>query len=115
MRLASFPLPTVNNDGVDQSETHAALQLALCADFGGFTCTLGQGGWIADTGKIYVDPVAVYTIAMEDSYVARAKLESIALFYGDIAGQIAVMVTHANGEVAFLDVAPVMSKARELT
>lgn len=99
MRLATLILPTVNNDGVDQTDTHAALQSVLCDRFGGFTVTHGKGGWL-DSGKLYHDPVAVYSIAMEDD--RRADLESIARFYGHMAGQKSVMVTHSDGEVAFL-------------
>ena len=104
MRIATFPLPTANNDGVDQTDTHCALQAVLCDTFGGFTRTIGDGGWRSDTGKLYVDPVAIYSIATEDSAIDRARLESIALFYGHLAGQLAVMVTHANGEVVFIDI-----------
>lgn len=103
MRVATLILPTVNNDGVDQTDTHAALQSVLCEAFGGFTRTMGHGGW-SGPGKVYHDPVAVYGIAMDDSPVDRAKLESIALFYGHMAGQLTVMVTHAAGDVAFVDV-----------
>lgn len=112
MRTATLILPTVNNDGVDQTDTHQALQFVLCETFGGFTRTMGNGGWKSDTGKLYLDPVAVYGIAMEDSAECRAKLESIALFYGHMAGQLAVMVTHAGGDVAFLDVVQAVT-ARE--
>lgn len=101
MRLATLILPTVNNDGVDQTDTHAALQSVLCESFGGFTRTMGHGGW-SGPGKVYCDPVAVYGIAMDDSAECRAKLESIALFYGHMAGQICVMVTHAGGDVCFV-------------
>lgn len=114
MKLATLILPTVNNAGEDQSDTHATLQSALCAEFGGFTRTMGEGGWNGPVG-VYIDPVAVYSVAMDDSAANRGKLESIALFYGDLAGQLAVMVTHANGEVVFLDVAKTVEKAEQFT
>lgn len=115
MRIAYFTLPTVNNDGIDQTDTHTGLRNALCESFGGFTATRGDGGWRSDTGKLYLDPVMVYGIAMEDSLSERSKLESIALFYGDQAGQLAVMVTHAAGDVVFLDVPATVGKAVQFT
>lgn len=108
MKLATLILPTVNNDGVDQTDTHCALQAVLCETFGGFTRTMGDGGWVSDTGKLYLDPVAVYSIAMCGS--DREKLESIALFYGHMAGQLSVMVTHADGAVVFVDVPQVAER-----
>jgi hypothetical protein len=103
VRLATLILPTVNNDGVDQSDTHATLQHALCTAFGGYTRTVGEGGWLAPTGVVYSDPVAVYGIAMDDSPRNRSELESIAQYYGNLADQISVMVVHAAGDVAFLE------------
>lgn len=104
MKYATLILPTVNNDGVDQTDTHCAMQSVLCDTFGGFTMTAGKGGW-KHGALVYHDPVGIYSIAMEDSAIDRAKLESIALFYGHMADQISVMVIHANGAVAFLDCA----------
>lgn len=114
MKLATLILPTVNNDGVDQSDTHATLQFALCEAFGGFTRTIGQGGW-KGPDRVYLDPVAVYGIAMDDSTRNRAELESIALYYGNLAGQLSVMVTHAAGDVAFLDCVHAAEKAVQFT
>lgn len=103
MRLATLILPTVNNNGVDQTDTHAALQLTLIDTFGGFTVTSGKGGWKDDSGKLYCDPVAVYSIAMAATADNARRLESIALMYGHLASQICVMVTHADGAVQFVD------------
>lgn len=102
MKLATLILPTVNNDGVDQSDTHATLQHALCTAFGGYTRTVGHGGW-KHGALVYNDPVAVYGIAMDDTPGNRAELESIAQYYGNLADQISVMVVHAAGDVAFLE------------
>ena len=105
MRLATLILPTMNNAGVDQTDTHIALQSQLIAEFGGFTVAHGNGGWRDDsTGKVMCDPVAVYSIAMDQNDANDAgALESIARFYGHMAGQVCVMVTHASGEVVFID------------
>lgn len=104
MKLATLILPPVNNVGIDQTDTHAALQLVLIDTFGGFTVITGNGGWKDDnTGRVFVEAVAVYSIAMDDTAENARKLESIARFYGHVAGQICVMVTHASGVVAFVD------------
>lgn len=107
MHLATLILPTVNNDGVDQTDTLLAMQSVLCDTFGGFTCTIGEGGWKSDRGSFYRYPVAIYSIAMPDDSESRAKFDSIARFYGHMAGQICVMVTHANGKVVFHDLSTV--------
>lgn len=102
MKLATLVLPITNNSGEDQSDTHLALRATLCDVFGGYTVTTGNGGW-SDKGKVFNDPVAVYSIAMEMNGENFVALESIARFYGHMAGQICVMVVHCNGDVAFCD------------
>lgn len=104
MRLASFVLPNVDNDGNDLSDVHAALQSAAVDNFGGFTALPSMGGWRDDkTGRLYVEPGRLYQFAMPDSWEADSNLESFARFYGHMAGQIAVMITYASGEIAFLE------------
>lgn len=104
MRVATIILPNDDNNGNDISDVHAAMQTVLVDTFGGFTATASNGAWRDDkTGKIHVEPGQVYYVAMDDTAENRAKLESIALFYGHMANQIAMMVTHANGEVTFVD------------
>lgn len=102
MKLAQIILPTIGNDGSDLTDCHVALRSTLADSFGGYTATSGQGGW-TDSGKLYQDPVTVYAVAMDDTAENRAKLESVALFYGHMATQHCVMVTHASGEVAFVE------------
>lgn len=103
MRNAYLVLPTSDNDG-EQTDSHAALQLVLADSFGGFTVTYGKGAWRDDsTSRAVYDSVAVYAIAMSDISENETKLESIARFYGHMTGQTCVMVTHARGDVVFVD------------
>ena len=103
MRCAYLVLPTVNNAGVDQTDTHAALQSVLIDTWGGFTMSIGSGGWRAPSNQIYLDPIAIYAVTMDDSAANDSKLDSAAKFYGHLAGQHCVMVIHASGEAAFLN------------
>ena len=102
MREARIILPTIGNDGSDLTDCHAALQSTLCATFGGFTVTQGQGGW-RDGSTVYMDSVAVYDVASDATEENRAKLESLALFYGHMASQHCVYVRHAAGDVVMVD------------
>ena len=112
MRMAYFGLPSATNEGESLADVHAALQSQLVADFGGFSAFHGLGGWCDPvTGKIHVEPGIGYHVAMAPSEENRAKLESIALFFGHMAEQLSVMVTHADGEVIFRDVATVRARA----
>ena len=103
MRLATLILPTTGNDGTDHTDTHAALRLTLIDAFGGFTVMTGDGGWRDDSGRVYLDPVAVYSVAMSETGENETRLESIARLYGHLAGQQCVLVAHASGAVAFVD------------
>lgn len=114
MKLASLIMPIRDNAGVDASDVHRALQLVLVDSFGGFTVTPAQGAWRDDTGRVIFDESRAYSIAMDDTDSNRAKMESIARFYGHMAGQICVMVTHADGDVVMVDVVPAQF-AMELT
>lgn len=104
MRIASVTLPVADNDGNSLADAHAALRSSLAEEFGGFTAINATGGWCdPSTGKVYVESVIRYDVAMEDSAVNRAKLADMATFYGHMARQIAMMITHAAGDVAFIE------------
>jgi len=106
LRMAYFGLPTSNNDGASLHDVHAALQSTLIDTWGGFSAFNGLGGWRDDaTSKIFAEPTVGYYIAMPDDAGNRAKLLSVARFYGHMAQQLAVMVTYANGDVEFVDMA----------
>ena len=108
MRLSTIILPLCDNSGNALPDVHAALQGSLCDIFKGFTATPCKGGWIdPETGARYFDDSLSYAIACEDSAEVRSKVESIARLYGHLADQLAVFVTHCNGEVVFVNSARV--------
>lgn len=104
MKQSSIVLPNQDNQGFPLLDVHSALKAQLCATFGGFTATRADGGWQDEkSGAIYCEPVTKYDIANTDAKPDR--LESIAVFYGHMAGQLAVYTVH-NGAPRILDVTP---------
>jgi hypothetical protein len=116
MRVSSFVLPMLSNNGESLADIHSALRAQLCATFGGFTATASQGGWIdSKTNKCYMENGLRYDVACESC--DHVKLDSIALFYGRMANQISVMVCH-DGAVFFHDIAEqesMMQKIYDMT
>ena len=102
MRLATMILPTHDNDGGDLRHVHLALQGQLVDTFGGFTCVDSLGGWKDDaTGKLHVEPGKVYSVAMGQG--RSMEWNNLARFYGYMAKQVCVLVSHYNGDVEFVD------------
>ena len=103
MRISSFILPQNDNAGESLADIHAALRAQLCATFGGFTACESLGGWIDPKSmKCYTEAGIRYDIACNPS--DHVKLDSIAIFYGRMANQVAMMVCH-DGNVTFHDIA----------
>lgn len=102
MRIATITLPIADNNGNALNDVHAALQLDLIAQFGGFTAIDARGGWRDEsTGKVFAEPVTQYQIAAKDS--DSDKIRSIAQFFGRMAEQICMFVTLPNGEAEMID------------
>jgi hypothetical protein len=100
MKLSSFILPQTSNNGESLLDIHSTLRAQLCDTFGGFTATETQGGWRDSLGKVYVDRGWRYEVCLAPA--DSAKLDSIARFYGHMAGQLSVYVCH-DGEPAILE------------
>jgi hypothetical protein len=113
VKLATMILPTHDNNGVDMTDNHCALRLVLLDNFDGFTVAPVCGAWRDSSGNVCHDDSASYSIAMDDTAENRAKLETIARFYGHLCGQVCVMVTHAGGDVAFVACTRAAEIARE--
>ena len=62
---------------------HSQLEKRLCQQFGGFTATLGQGGWQTLDGRVICEPVTIYTIA------ASAHDDHFCNDFRDLAREIA--------------------------
>ena len=79
------------------------LDIVLLRDFGGFTRTPAMGGWRDPSGVDHTENVCVYTIAMLDMPLCRARLRGIARYYRVKAKQQSVYVRWPNGRVEFIE------------
>jgi hypothetical protein len=102
MREARIILPNADNHGADLTDCHCALRSTLGATWGGFTAFRADGYW-RDGAAVMAEPVTVYIVAMPDTDSDRAKLESVAVFYGHMAAQACVYISHAAGDVVMVD------------
>lgn len=103
MREARIILPNVDNHGADLTDCHCALRATLVDTWGGCTALPAQGYW-RNGQAVIAEPVTVYIVAMGDSEADRAKLESVARFYGHMSGQACVYISHASGNVLLVEI-----------
>jgi hypothetical protein len=104
MQIASIILPNHDNAGESTESFHRACQLTLIDTFGGFTSTQVSGGWRDElTGKVYIDQSTRYDLAMDDTAENRAKIVSLARFYGHAMKQECVFVVYPDQTVDFID------------
>lgn len=79
------------------------VETLLLDAFGGFTAVDGRGAWRSPAGVDHIEPVRVYTVAVEDRHVDRIMLRAIAervLYDGH---QESVYLRHADGAVEFVE------------
>ena len=76
----------------------------LVSHFGGYTVQSARGAWLSpNTGKIYEEPVNVYTIASDwDNQRNVLKLSDIASDAADRLGEECVYVRFPNRGVLFV-------------
>jgi hypothetical protein len=74
----------------------------LVSAFGGFTRTIGDGGWAGDDGKTVYETVSIYDVAMEDAPTNARQLKVLAVQYGRLLAQEAVYVRFASGAVEII-------------
>lgn len=111
-REARLILPTHDNAGLPLTAAHTALRDELCDLFGGFTLQDKTGGFKSSTGRVVVEPVTDYTIAMEPSAVNADTLRAIAKRYAWLCRQESVYVCLPTGDVEFVEgVAPELAYA----
>lgn len=101
MRECRVIVPTHNNVGNALTYEHNEFQVALINAFGGFTRTLGLGGWRADNGNIVQEEIAIYDIAVEDS-PASVKLRIFSMELLKTADQDAIYFRGPDGTVELL-------------
>lgn len=97
------------NEG--SNEAHLRLKQELVAAFGGFTETIGRGGWKGANGIVY-DDVAVYDVAFDvRSEADWLRFVAIGMEIGALLGQEAVYFRNSYGEVLIKDIAAVLETA----
>lgn len=104
MREARIILPVADNAGNPLDLIHRRLARALCQTFGGATVAETRGMWVSSSGKLYDEPGRAYDVAMADTPENAAMLRAIAMTAGASAGQEAVYVRFASGEVNIIDI-----------
>lgn len=77
------------------------LREKLARAFGGYTETIGHGGYIMEDGTLKQETVLIYDIAIEDHYYP--VLTSIAQWLAMVANQETVYVRRPDGNVVFYD------------
>lgn len=84
---------------------HRLLKERLCAAFGGFTMTLGHGGWVNEKGEVEKDSVAIYDVAIDSDRDAPWELiHRFAVEAGTALDQKSVYVRYPNGEVDIIKI-----------
>jgi hypothetical protein len=106
MREATLIMPAADNHGNSLSGLLQNLGGSLIETFGGFTVTPGHGGWRADNGREFLEPVHVFTVAMDLDDENNARLRHIAESFGRAGNQLSVYVRFASGEVEIIDIRP---------
>lgn len=102
-RVASVILPEFDNDGRNTDRAHEWLENELLTVFGGYTEQPVVGKWRDPaTRYVYKDFSVRYDIVMDVSMSNDMMLMMIAKQAGALAKQKCVMVTHASGQVQFV-------------
>lgn len=105
MRIASFILPLLDNDGASLATVHDTVKADLIQAFGGFTASMVQGGWRdEDTGVIYSDESVRYEVAADWAANARLerRFENLCARFCREARQLAVFAVLPYGEAVLL-------------
>jgi hypothetical protein len=103
MRIASFVLPIVDNDGQCVLDVHLRFAKQIVETFGGLTTAESAGRWFDQSGAEYVENGRMYFVAMADNAHNTDKWRAMCVDAGRSAKQLCVMVTLASGEVEFHD------------
>lgn len=103
LREAQIVLPTVNNAGQSLAKAHSDLTRSIIAKFGGVTITEGKGAWTAEDGKLFAEPVDIYTFAAPTDNNSRQWISARAYALLGEAGQLAIFVRYPDGEVEIVE------------
>lgn len=98
MREARIIMPLVSTDSQHTRE-HDRLKRALAQNFGGYTVTIGSGGWVDGRGFLIRETVAIYDIAMPDTKLNRSRVRDLAYLTAVELKQESVYVRTPDGNV----------------
>lgn len=101
-KLCTLIVPLFTNAGLPLPHVAQNTEKALIKAFGGFTASPAFGGWEDPTGKVQIERVVQYTIAVDETPEANDKLRDIAQQVAIDADQQLVMITHTCGHVEFV-------------
>ncbi|AUQ92776.1 hypothetical protein PhaeoP24_04218 (plasmid) [Phaeobacter inhibens] len=95
-------IPTLDNDGSDNSAIIERNIAQMCKLYGGATVTDAKGYWINDEGRLFEDAVKVLVSATTDKDSAMAELEKLAQDILDATDQEAVFLS-VGGEAKIIE------------
>lgn len=106
-RIATITLPILDNNKHSTELAHKYLTIKLLELWGGYSVAHSTGFWRDPaTGIVYEDFNRVYSVAMETDLFTRDRFSELAHEVGQMAHQLAVALTHANGDFVIMDIAP---------
>jgi hypothetical protein len=76
----------------------------IAHEFGGYTATIGKGGWIAPSGKLIEEPTLTITVLTDANETA---VQTEARFLAAVFDQTSVMVAESDATVQFVEQHPV--------
>lgn len=103
MREACIICPTYGNEGNSLEYPLDLLRQVIVKKHGGLTEIEGNGQWLDATGKLYSEPVHIFTIAMEHTSDNMQWLRDTAQWLRQAARQKCVYIRQPNGAVEFID------------
>lgn len=106
MREGLINIPHFDNHGNSLSVLVEIAMEILAKQFGGATAIEAKGFWIGPDGKHYIEPITQLVTAYDPSCsMSDAYLRGVAQSIGSQAGQLAMYIRYANGEVEIIDTA----------
>jgi hypothetical protein len=103
MREICFIIPEWNSDGIPRPDVHDLFRDACITWAGEVTITRGHGAWRNPQGEVITEPVAVYTVAIEETLdLPHPALTGAALYAGRQLNQECIYRRDAQGTVHLL-------------
>lgn len=111
LKEARIVMPDFPLDGHPDPKAHSVLKAALVNTFGGYTASHGTGGWMAPDGRLMMDSVAIYDVAINaERGTDLAQLAQIAATAGRALKQQAVYVRYPDGDVEIMDLGSIPAR-----